>query len=825
EFETPPSRSRRGLTRWSFDVRYALRQLRAAPFFTLVAVASIAVAIASNTLAFSIVNALLLRDPGFGDSEHLVEIYTGSVDDPQRQSVASWPIADDIRGFTDLFEGVVGYEPLFGRMLLDGSYLPVFGEVVGRDFFDVLDVPLALGRGFTVEDERLGTGVAVLAWETWQSRFDGRRDALGTEIEINGEPVTVVGVAPESFRGAIPALAKHVWLPRWTLPLGRAEASAGTPAPDRDRERWQTQLKGRLRPGVSAADAEAVLVRSAPELAATHPESYSEVRFRVMPTDDVALSPAMDGVAFSLAGGVMVVVALVLVIASLNLAGFLLARGADRWDELQLRQALGATRARLVGQLFIESLVLATAGGALGLALCWLALEAFARVRLPLPILLDFDFSIDRSVLLFTLGVTLVASLLFGLVPAWQSTRSHGNRGLAGGGGRRVTGSNRLRSFLLAVQVAVSLVFLVTGGLFTRSLWAETGVDPGFRTTNAAILTLELASGGYGRDELGGFLERMRSATAHRPRLESVAFTTRVPMGTVTSSADVVLPSSGTDQVFPVESFFVSPEYFEAMAIRLLEGRAIRAGDRRDTPDVVVVSRSFVQRFEGEGASLGATIQIDGRPAEIVGVVEDVRVDRPREGATPHLYRPLAQTGAFLLSVVGVTSGSSGEALRALRSSLDEVDRNVVVWSASTIEDHVSFKLMGPRIAAGLLVTAAAIALFLTVVGVFGSVSYATSRRAREMAIRLSLGATPGSVTRLVVLSMLRVIGVGAVVGLALSLAGTGVVRGLLYGVGPFDVWTFFVAVSLLATTAVLAALLPARRAGRAELVTILKDA
>ena len=203
------------------DLRFALRQLKAHPFFSLVAVASIAIAIASNTLVFSVVNAFLFRDQGFGDSQRLVEVYTGDIDDPDTQSVASWPIVDDLRSrFGDLFEGVVGYEPLFGRMQMAGTYTPVFGEIVDREFFEVLRVTPAIGRGFNDEDRRTGRGVAVVSWDVWQSRMEGRPEVLGTEIEINGETLIVVGVAPSDFRGAIPGLTKQVWAPRWVLPLG-----------------------------------------------------------------------------------------------------------------------------------------------------------------------------------------------------------------------------------------------------------------------------------------------------------------------------------------------------------------------------------------------------------------------------------------------------------------------------------------------------------------------------------------------------------------------------------------------------------------------------
>ena len=595
--------------------------------------------------------------------------------------------------------------------------------------------------------------------------------------------------------------------------------------PEANRERWLAQLKARLAPGVSAVDAEGALGRRLEDLTRAYPVSYTGVEFRVMPTDDVSLSPAVDGVAFSLAGGVMAVVAMVLLIASMNLAGFLLARGADRWDELQLRYALGATRARVVGQLFAESLIVAGLGGALGLALCQGALGLLRRVELPVPMPIAFDFSIDASVLLFTLGISVAAAALFGLIPGLQATRSDRSLG-AGGSAVRVAKSGGARRMLLAGQVAVSMVFLVLGGLFTRSLWAEAGEDPGFRTTGAGVLTLELGSADYGREELPTFLDLLRSEARRTPALSGLAFTTRVPMGSVTSMEEVTFPAAGPEgsEVGSVEAFSVGPDYLDAMEVGVLTGRGVMDGDRLDTPPVVLVSRSFMDQYGTLGAALGSTLELETGPVEIVGVVEDIFVNRPREGSVPHLYLPLAQRGAFLLSVIGVATNSSGEALLALRGALEAVDPTVAVWGATTIEDHVAFKLMGPRVAAALLMAASSIALLLTVVGVIGSVTYSASRRRYEMAIRLSLGASAGSVTRLVVASMLRAIVIGAVLGVALSLVGTGLLRGLLYGVGPFDPGSYLFAVAVLGVAAAAAAYLPARGVGREDLTTVLRD-
>ena len=807
------------------DLRFAVRQVWARPYFTAVAVGSVGVAIAANASVFSVVNGILLQDPGFGESERLVEIYTGDIDDARRQSVASWPISDDLSAFTDLFEGVVGYEPLFGRLVVDGSHLPVVGEIVDRDFFGVLAVPPVIGRAFSPDDERTQAPVAVLAFRTWQERYGGEPHVLGSRIEVNGEVLTVVGVAPEGFGGAIPALAGSVWIPRWVLPLGRPLGDEEVP-PESNRDRWLAQLKGRLAPGVSAVDAQGALRQRLTDLARSHPESYTDVVFRVIPTNDVSLSPALDGVAFSLAGGVMALVATVLLIASMNLAGFLLARGADRWDELQLRYALGATRPRVVGQLFAESLIVAALGGALGLGLCWIALGLLDSVEVPVPIPIDFDFTIDTAVLGFTVGISVAAAVLFGLIPGLQATRGSRSLGGSGSAAQRIGKSGRLRRMLLAGQVAVSMVFLVLGGLFTRSLWAEAGEDPGFRTTHAGVLTLELGSTDYGRDGLPEFLSRLRSEVSRTQGLTGVAFTTRVPMGSVTSLEEVRFPSTHPEdaKTRSVEAFSVGPDYFDAMEVGILTGRPFLERDRMDTSPVVIVSRSFLGQFGDFGAGLGSHIEVNGRPAEIVGVAEDVTVNRPREGTIPHLYLPLAQTGAFLLSVVGVAAQSSGEALLGLRAAIETVDPTVAVWGASTMEDHVAFKLLGPRVAAALMVGASSIALLLTIVGIIGSVTYSVSRRKFEMAIRLSLGASAASVTRLVVSAMLRAIGIGAVLGLGLSLVGTGLLQGLLYGVGPFDIPAYVVSVILLGGAAAVAAFLPARRVGRADLTTVLRD-
>lgn len=809
---------RSGWASWSLDLRLAARQFRSNPIFTLVAAASVGIAIASNTLAFSIFNGLLLTDPGYGDSEALVEVYTGDIEDPSTQSVSSWPMAEDLRARSELFDGVTAYEPLLGRMLIEGEYSPAMGEVVDRHYFDVLRVQPVIGRWFDDEDVSSEARVVVLAWDTWVERLDSRGDAIGLTIEVNGEPFTVIGVAPEGFGGAIAGLAKHLWVPSWVLPLGPDPLPAGATPPTRDRERWLAQVKGRLRDGVSAADAQAALSASLPELTAAWPISYDGVRFRIIPTDDVALSPAVDRVAYSLAGVVMSVLLAVLVIACMNLAGFLLARGADRWNELQLRLALGATRARLVGQLFLESLVIAVAGGAIGLALCALGLQFLSRIELPIPIELAFVFEVDATVLLFTFAATLFASVLFGLAPAWHSTKDHATRGVARHGGSRTTGSGRIRSLILGGQVAVSLVFLIAGGLLSRSLRAEVEVDPGFRTAGAGIVTVELASGDIDRDRLPDLIERIRSATRGRDGVRDLVFTSRVPMGAVTSSAEVSWASETPEETREIQDFSVSPGWFEHMRIPLIEGRAFGTSDDAQGDAVVIISREMADLLATDDISVGDFIRVDEREHRIVGVAEDVRIERPREAPQPHMYRPLTQTGAFLLSVVGIADRESAQAVASVRSAIQQVDPTLQIWSAGTLEGQLDVKLMGARIAAGLLTGSAAIALLLTLVGVFGTVRYAAARRAPEMAVRLSLGASGASVTRLMITSMVRVIAVGAVIGLALASVLALAMRSLLFGVPALDLLVFVPSTIALIGMAVLAAYLPARRMGRTDL-------
>jgi predicted permease len=810
-----PARATVGL---SLDLRLALRQAWAHKGFTGAATLSIGVAIALNAIAFSVIDSVLLADSGYADSRSVVEIYTASVDDVGRPPVASWPIADDLRREGSIFDGVVGYEPLFGRLRVgDGQYEAIFGEAVDGSYFDVLGVTLERGHAFSGDDARLGAAVAVVGWERWRRGLREGEDLLGSTIDLNGEAFTVVGVAPRGFKGAISGFSSEIFVPRWRLPVGRTLAAGATP-PDQDRGRWQAQLKGRLRPGVDAASAEAYLTSRLPEWTAQEPESYTDVEFSVVRSDRVAVSPAADRFLYSAAGAVMLVLVAVLLVACMNVAGFLLSRGADRWRELQMRRALGATRARLLRQLFTESLLIAALGAGCGLGLCAAAILALRRVDLPIPLPIDLELSLSASVVAFTVVIAGAAAVAFGLVPAVHTMKNLGSVARGGTGDR---GGSRARSAVISAQVAFSVALLVGGGLLTRSLWVEAAVDPGIRTAGAGIVTLELGSSGRTLESLPDLLAGVRLAAATQPVLDDVVFTSRVPLGTVSTTVRV---GDGRGDESMVAEFAVSEDYFSAVGIAITEGTAFPADMTPEGEPVAVVSRSLADRLAESDIGLGSSILVDSVPTRIVGIAEDVKVSRPRERPTPHIYRPLSQAGAFLLSVVGTSGGRSVDALAALQAAVADASPDVVVWNRQTIEDHLDLKLLAPRVAAGLLVTAASMALLLTLVGIFGSVQYSSGRRTREMAIRLSLGAPARLVVRAIILPMVWTVGSGVAMGLGLSALIARSLRGALVGTSPADAVSYSVALSLIIGTTLVASYLPARRATRVELRRLLDD-
>ncbi len=807
------------------DLKYAVRRLARSPGFTLVAVLSLALGIGGNTAMFSLVNAVLLRGLPVKSPEQLVEVYT-SESNGYAYSTSSYPDYMDLRENTDVFSDVVGTRTFISRMDLGGEPEIVFGELVSWDYFEALGVPMALGRSFLPEEDATpGTHpVAILGYRTWQQRFGGDPGALGRTVRLDGRPYTVVGVAPETFTGSMPVLVSGLYLP--LMMTGDLQGFQG----QLDRRGSRSMfLKARLRPGVTVDQANAALQAFSAALAERYPDSNEHRSMSALPTGDVALHPLVDRVLKPVAALLLGVVGLVLLIACANLASFLLARAEDRRKEIAVRLALGAGRGALVRQLMVEATLLAVLGGVVGVVLADWTLHLLLSFQPPLPVPVSFSVPLDRHVLWFTAGVSLLAGLGFGLAPALQATNPDvaptlKNEGTGGGRRRRFS----LRNGLVVVQVAFSFVLLIGAGLFLRSLQKAQQIDPGFYVGPAALVWPMAEMAGYDTPEkVEGFYETYRERLLAHPAITAVAMADRLPLGTGIETRSYILPGVPSDSpngAHEIDKANVSPSYFETLGVPILQGRGFLESEEDGDP-VVVVSEAFVTRFYPGENVVGRTIESTaGDPLRIVGVARDTKVRTLGEAPRPYVYELPGRQSFIGMQVVVRGRGSSEELLAASRQVLREVDPDMVVMEAKTMDEHLAFMLFPPRMAALLLSVFGGLALVLSAIGIYGVVSYAVAKRTRELGIRMSLGASAGDVVRMAVGGGMRLVLVGGTVGVVLAAAVTWTLKSFLYGIASTDLITFATIPLLLSGVAFVAALVPARRASGVDPVRALRS-
>jgi predicted permease len=813
------------------DFRYALRRIARSPGFTLVAALSLALGIGANTAIFSIVSAFLLRDLHVAEPARLMEVYT-SDDEGIEHAVSSYADYVDLRAqTTDVFDDVVAYELFFGQVQgpRDEEPFLAMGELVTGNYFDVLGVHPALGRSFLPEEDATpGTHpVIVVSHGFWQRALGGESAVIGHTLRLNRRPYTIVGVAPEEFRGMTAGIVPDMWVPMMMV---------GTVKPtdfDRLTNRGSRSLlmKARLRPGVDPAGASAAVAAVGQRLAASYPQSNEDRRMSAIPTTDVSIHPVVDKALLPVAALLMTVVGLVLMIACVNLASFLLARAADRRREIAIRLAIGAKRFHLMRQLLIESVLLSLLGGAAGVLLAQWTVRLLTGFQPPIPIPLNLDFHIDGTVLAFTFAISVVAGIGFGLLPALHATRPDVAPTLKSEAGN-VTAERRrfnLRNGLVVTQVAVSLVLLIGSGLFLRSLRKAQEIDPGFDTGPAAILWPNLEMSGVSDEASRPLYARLREAILATPGVTEVAMADRLPLGfaiqTRGINIDGVEPSAGQDALH-VDFTHVDSDYFAVMDVPIVAGRNFSAADAAGSPTVAIISEAMARRFWANTEAIGKHFYPGDRnaPVTVIGIARDTRVRTLGEAPRPYFYLHAPQHAGPELLIVVRGSLPAGELLAAARRTALEIEPNLVVFDAKTMEQHLALFLFPPRMAALLLSTFGGLALLLAAVGLYGVISYTVSRRAREMGIRMALGAQPHQLVTMVTAAGLRLVGTGAAIGIVLAATVTSLIARFLYGIRAMDFVTFAGVPLLLIAVGLFATWLPARRASRSDPVAALRS-
>jgi putative ABC transport system permease protein len=804
----------------SRDSRYALRMLRRSPAFTIAAVLTLALGIGANTAIFSVIDAALLRPLPYPQPDRLVMLYGRA--QAQENSELSPATFLDFRRQSRALD-LAGYRQ--SPFNVTGQDRPerIAGAVVTPDFFGVLGIRAQLGRTLTPELDKPGSPrTVVLSYALWQRRYGASPEVLGRQIVLDGEPRTVVGVMPPFFQYPPESdlwTAARFAVPEHILRPGLDQSNV------RDSHYFDTI--GRLRPGVSLAQAQAEANTIARRLKQQYGSDEEASSAALVTLRDDLIGEARPALMILLGA-----VGLLLAIACANVANILLARGAARQKEIAVRAALGAGRARLVRQFLTESILLAVAGGGLGIGL------AYAGLR-PLHALLQEDvlahaaLRLDTRVLVFTTLISLASGILFGLFPALHLSGSRALGGTLKEGGRGSSGgvrAHRTRSVLVATEVALAAVLLVGAGLLIRSFSRLLGVSEGFRAERVLSLRLSLPEARYpAPGDRARFVTRTLESIAVLPGVASTAVVSRLPLnpGNSTRSVDIKGRTSTAEDPAP-DYLVTSPDYFRSMGIRLLSGRAFTERDDASAPPVVIVSQSMARTFWPGRNPLGEFVTVGGCGKEnewcqVVGVVEDVHQHNLDQTPRPAIYVPYARDPWPFMAFVIRTRTEPAAAASAVQSAVHSVDRDQPLYGVRTMEEVVSASRSPRRVRMLLLSLFAALALALACVGIYGVMAYLVAQRTHEIGIRMALGADRKEVLALIVGQGLKLSVAGVAAGLLLAVGLSRFLSTVLYGVGTTDAATFAGVGALLIALAAAASCLPAWRASRVDPVTALR--
>ena len=802
-----------------YDIRYTLRLLAKTPGFTAAALLTLALGIGANSAIFSVIDAVLLRGLPFPEPERLVVVWERNMPS-QRNTVASPANFEDWRRLNTSFESLAAFVTAQTNLTGAGEPERLVVQRVSPGFFDVLGAKPAAGRALTAEDDAAeGAPVVVLSDALWRRRFAADPDVIGRTVMLDGDAQTVVGVMPRDFHLTIKEMATTTAKAELWAPARLAQVT--TP-----RGRFLT-VAGRLRQGVSVEDARAEMEYIAAALERQYPEFNTNKSVNVVPLRDQLVGNVRPALLMLSAA-----VGLVLLIACANVANLLLMRAATRRQEIAIRSALGAARLRVVRQLLTESLCLSVIGGLLGLLLALWGTDLLLALA-PADLLGVSDVHVDVRVLGFTAAVAVVTGFVFGLVPAVQASNVDLNTSLKAGGrhGTADRGAARLSRLLVVSEVALAVVLLIGAGLLLRSFVGLRSVDPGFRPEGVVTARVELPSQSYPEEpQQIGFYRALLERVRAMPGVRSASAVSTVPFGGLGSRTRMWIegrPAPAPGEEARTDVTVIDPAYFETMDIPLLEGRTFTAREAETAADVVVVSEMLArEHFPGE-SPIGRRVKVNmgEEPAfcEIVGVVGDVRHRSLEEPLHPMVYWPHPKLVVPGMTLVVRADGDPDALLPAVTGAVREMDPNLPVSGVRPLESWMADSLARSRFTTTLLAVFSVVAFSLSVIGIYGVLSYAVTLRTQEIGIRMALGAQRTDVVGMVLREGIRLAVAGLAVGIVAAVALNRYIASLLYGVAGTDAATYAGASLLFLAVAVVACTLPARRASSVDPVTALR--
>ena len=790
------------------DLRYAIRVLFRTPTVTALAILSLALGIGANVTIYTIANAVLDQPiGGANDVNRLVRIYRGD------HSPLMYPEIERLRGERAVFSGVAGERLSAVAVDVGGTIQRAQASLVTDGYFAMLRVRPELGRLFDARDSSEAAPVIVLSHAFWRDRLGSDSSVIGRALRVNDRPLTIVGVAPPQFASSIFLWRADLWVPPSVAPMLIGSSF----------DRWGGSLyaTARLAEGVTIDRARSTVATLAARLMADSAHTGEHLSFRVEPARGIVVE--LRGPTLLASSFLMVVVTMVLLIACANVANLLLARATTRRRELGVRAALGAGRSRLVRQLLVESLLIATIGGLIGLlAASWLAelLTRFLIARSPESI--SIDVTPDAHVLVFALVISVASALVFGLLPALRATSADVSPVLREEA-TQTTGRSRARGILIGAQVALCTVLLACSTLFLHSLANARVIDPGFDPAGIIDVAIDISSRNLPHDQARAFFDELQSRAAAIPGAREATIAALAPLGGSNMQAGTWVegrPATGPRAPFLPSFNIVGPRYFETMGIRVVGGRPIDTKDGPTAPGVAVLNEQMARHLWPNESAIGKRISIEGPTGPwltVVGIVRNTRYNSLGERTPDFMYLPYAQHHRAEMVLQLRTAGATPAMAATLRDLVRALDPRLPPPPVTSLGDDMRIVLLPSELGAGLLGVFGLLALLLASVGIYGVTSYSVAQRTREMGIRSAVGATARDLVLLLARQSMRVVLIGAGIGLLLALASARLLTSQLYGVTATDPFTFLVMPALLLSIALLATLIPARRATRVD--------